>query len=294
MTAWLNYHHLYYFKTIAEEGSVSQAASRLRLGQPTLSAQLKTFENAIGVKLFERRHKRLILTEQGKVALDYARSIFELGSEMCEVLHDRVGPQRHSLHVGALDSIAKQIILQLVQKAVRSSPCQVALSEGKSDELLRELANHRLDLLLTNFVPTATEALGLLHRVISKKGVSIFGAPKFKSLRRGFPQSISQQPMILPTYDSRLRFALDHWRQTYEVAWEILVESQDIAVKKLLAISGLGLIPAASHTVSRQVASGELVELGPLEGVFEELVLVAARRRVPNPVAAYLMREFRL
>ncbi len=292
MNPWINYHHLYYFKTIAEEGSVSKAAERLRLGQPTLSAQLKQFEDALGVVLFERQHKKLILTEQGKVAVDYARSIFKLGSEMYEVLHDRILPQRHSVSIGALDSVAKQIILQMVEKSLRSFPCQVTLSEGKSDELLRELMNHRIDILVTNFVPTATAAQGLFHRVVSKRTVSVFAAPKFKGLRKKFPQSISGQPIILPTYDSRLRYALDHWSKAEGIRFDVIVESQDIAIKKLMAINGIGLIPTARHTVNRQVATGELVEIGEMKGVDEELVLVTAERKITNPVAAKLMAEF--
>lgn len=292
MNPWINYHHLYYFKTIAEEETVSRAAERLRLGQPTLSLQLKQFEDALGVKLFERQHKKLILTEQGKVALDYARSIFKLGSEMYEVLHDRITPQRHAVTIGALDSIAKQVILQMVEKSLRTFPCQATLLEGKSDELLRDLSNHRIDLLVTNFVPTATAAHGLFHRVISKRTVSVFAAPKFKHLRKKFPHSISGQPFILPTYDSRLRYALDHWAKAEGVSFDVVAESQDISVKKLMAITGIGLIPAASHTVNRQVLSGELIEIGEMKGVSEELVLVTAERRIRNPVAAKLMADF--
>lgn len=73
---WINHYHLFYFKTIAEQGTVLGAAQKLHLGQPTLSAQLKQFEDTIGVQLFERKHKKLVLTEQGKVALDYAKNIF--------------------------------------------------------------------------------------------------------------------------------------------------------------------------------------------------------------------------
>ncbi len=91
---WINYHHLYYFKTIAEEESVSKAAHKLRLGQPTLSAQLKQFEEQLGVQLFERKHKKLLLTEQGRIALDYAQNIFRLGGEMFEVLNDHITPTR--------------------------------------------------------------------------------------------------------------------------------------------------------------------------------------------------------
>ena len=178
MNQWINYHHLFYFKTIAEEGTVSKAAAKLFLGQPTLSAQLKQFENTLGVQLFERHHKKLVLTDQGKVALDYAKNIFKMGSEMYEVLHDRFRPLKPTLHVGALDSVPKQIVLKLVKHALRISPCQITLSEGKSDELLRELTAHSMDLLVTDFLPTGTEGKGLYPKSITKKKCSIFRGKK--------------------------------------------------------------------------------------------------------------------
>jgi LysR family transcriptional activator of nhaA len=294
MSNWINYHHLLYFKTIAEENSVSKAAEKLRVGQPTLSAQLKQFEDNLGVRLFERQHKKLILTEQGKVALDYARNIFNMGSEMVEALHDRLKPSKPSLCIGALDNVPKQIVLQLVKAALRVSPCQITLLEGKPDELIRELSAHKIDILLTNFIPTALEAKGLFHRVISKKNVAIYGASKFKQLRKGFPHSISNQPMILPTYDSKLRYDLDHWCRLSGISFEVLVESQDIGVKKLMVVSGLGLLPAPAHAVTRQILSGELVEIGELAGVSEELHLVTAQRKIENRIAKELMKSFRV
>lgn len=292
MNQWINYHHLFYFKTIAEEGTVSKAAEKLRVGQPTLSAQLKQFEETLGVQLFERQHKKLILTEQGKVALDYSKSIFRMGAEMYEVLHDRLKPLKPSLHLGALDSVPKQIVLQLVKHAFRISPCQVTLSEGKSDELLRELASHRMDLMVTNFLPTGTDGKGLYPKSITKKNVAFYGAPKFRALRKGFPKSISGVPMILPTYDSRLRQDLDHWAKLNKIELNIVCESQDISVKKLMAISEMGLIPTATHTVTGQILSGELVEIGQLQGVHEELFLVTAQRKIENPIASKLRDSF--
>jgi LysR family transcriptional activator of nhaA len=292
MNPWINYHHLFYFKAIAEEGTVSKAAVKLRLGQPTLSAQLKQFEETLGVQLFERHHKRLVLTEQGKVAFDYSKNIFRLGSEMYEVLHDRLKPLKPHFHVGALDSVPKQIILQLVKQAYRISPCQITLSEGKPDELLRELMAHRMDLMLTNFIPTGMDAKGLTPKLVTKKNVAFFAAPKFKHLRKGFPTSISGQPMILPTYDSRLRQDLDHWAKLNKIELNLIAESQDIAIKKMMAIEGLGLIPSATHTVTGQVLRGELIEIGQLQGVSEELILLSAQRKMQNPIAAKLMELF--
>lgn len=292
MNQWINYHHLFYFKTIAEEGSVSKAAEKLKLGQPTLSAQLKQFEDVIGVQLFERHHKKLVITEHGKVALDYSKNIFRMGSEMYEVLHDRLKPLKPSLQLGALDSVPKQIVLQLVKHAFRISPCQITLSEGKSDELLRELVAHRIDLMVTNFLPTGIDSKGLYPKSITKKNVAFYGAPKFKALRKGFPTSISGEPMILPTYDSRLRQDLDHWAKLNRIELNIVIESQDISVKKLMAINEMGLIPTATHTVTGQILRGELVEIGQLQGVHEELFLLTAQRKIENQIASKLKDQF--
>lgn len=292
MQDWINYHHLFYFKAIAEEGSVSKAAEKLRLGQPTLSAQLKQFEDNLGIQLFERQHKKLILTDQGKIAFDYAKNIFKMGSEMYEVLHDRIKPLKPTLHLGALDSVPKQIVLQLVKLAFRISPCQITLSEGKSDELIRELAAHRIDLIVTNFLPSGTDGKGLTPKSIAKKNVSFYAAPKFKGLKKGFPKSISKEPMIFPTYDSRLRQDLDHWARLNDIELNIIIESQDISVKKLMAVSELGIIPTAPHTVTGQVQRGELVEIGKLQGVYEELFLVTAQRKIENPIASKLVEAF--
>ena len=292
MNQWINYHHLFYFKTIAEEGTVSKAAEKLRLGQPTLSAQLKQFEESLGVQLFDRQHRKLALTEQGKVAFDYAKNIFRMGSEMYEVLHDRLKPLRPTLHLGALDSVPKQIVVQLVKHAFRISPCQITLSEGKSDELLRELTAHRMDLMVSNFLPSGIDGKGLYPKSITKKNVAFYGAPQLKALRKGFPKSISGQPMILPTYDSRLRQDLDHWAKLNKIELNIVIESQDISVKKLMAISGLGLIPTATHTVTNQVLRGELVEIGQLQGVSEELFLITAQRKIENRIASKLRDSF--
>jgi len=292
VSPWINYHHLFYFKTIAEEGTVSKAAEKLRVGQPTLSAQLKQFEDTLGVQLFERHHKKLILTEQGKVALDYSKGIFRMGSEMYEVLHDRLKPLKPSLHLGALDSVPKQIVLKLVKHAFRISPCQITLSEGKPDELLRELVAHRMDLMVTNFLPSGTDAKGLYPKSITKKNVAFYGAPKFKALKKGFPKSISGEPMILPTYDSQLRQDLDHWAKLNKIELNIICESQDISIKKLMAINEMGLIPTATHTVAEQVLNGELVEIGQLQGVHEELFLVTNQRKIENPIASKLRDSF--
>ena len=294
MTKWINYHHLYYFMTIAESGSVSKAAQTLRIGQPTLSAQLKVFEEGLAVRLFERQHKRLFLTEQGKIALDYARNIFKLGDEMYEALHDRLKPTRIHLRIGALDSVSKQVMLQLTEEAYQFAPCQISIVEGKYEDLILGVAAHKIDLAIANFQPKSEMAKNLNVRLLTKKQVCVFGAKKFKSLRNQFPQSLAGQPFVLPTYDSHLRYDLESWFQNKNIIIDTIAESQDAALKKQMACKGRALMTAPLYAVEQQVQSGELVEIGRLEGLKEELFLISARRKIENPVATHLMKAFKI
>lgn len=292
MNPWINYHHLYYFKTIVEEQSVTKAAQKLRLGQSTLSTQLKQFEDSIGTSLFERKNKRLILSEQGRVAFEYAQQIFKMGSEMYEVLQDRARPARVHLQIGALDSIPKTLISSLVQSALKIEPCHVTIVEGGPDQMLRELQAHKIDLFVTNFLPHGVGARGLSHKSILKKSVGIYGSKKMKHLKQNFPKSLNDQPMIMPTYDSQLRYDIEHWLKLNDVRVDIVAETQDSSLKKLLAVSGIGLISATSSSVEAQLESEELIKLGEMQRISEEIFLISAQRKIQHPVASQLIKTF--
>lgn len=292
MNPWINYHHLYYFMTIAELGSVSKAAERLRLGQPTLSAQLKQFEDSLGVQLFQRQHKRLILSEHGKLAFEYAKNIFKLGSEMYDALHDRLKPAKPSVQLGALDSIPKQIMLKVTELAYETMPCSITLVEGKFEDLMKDLVSFRLDLAITDFLPTASSSKGIFHRSLVKQSVGVFGAPKYKTLRKDFPNSIEGQKFVLPTFDSQVRYAIEHWLKIKNVNVEVVAETQDTALKVLMATTGMALIPTAEHAIGEELKAGRLIEIGSLATVNEELFLITAHRKIENPVAAAIMKNF--
>jgi len=294
MKPWINYQHLLYFKTIATEGSIALAADRLRLGPPTLSAQLKQFEATIGVKLFDRQHKKLTLTEAGRVALQYANDIFRTGDEMLEVLHDRLAPMRTHVQIAALDSVPKHLTLAVTNAAYQIGECTVSILEGKGDELIRELALHRIDLFIANYLPSTHEAGGLYSKSVAKVPVSFCGAPKFKGLRSGFPQSLSKAPMILPTVHSKLRHDLEHYLKTAGIPMDIIAETQDTSLQKLMGVDGIGIIPIPIFAVEDLIKAGSLIALGQLPGIFEEFYLVAASRKIENPISSQLMKTFRL
>lgn len=289
---WINYHHLFYFKTIAEEQSVSKAAVKLRLGQPTLSAQLKQFEEILGVQLFDRKHKRLILTEQGRIALQYSQSIFRLGDEMVDALNDRIKPEKIKIQIGALDSISKSLLTEISEACLTEFSCQIIWTEGSLDHLLKQLYAHKLDLVISNFLPRSKDSISFSHRLIKKAPVRFFGNKNFRALKKNFPDSLKDQKFILPTFDSQIREDIEYWFKSERLNFEIVVESQDTALKKYLADKGIGIIAATESTVKQSLDQDILFDLGPMGEISENIYFISSERKITNPPADFLMQRF--
>lgn len=290
---WLNYHHLQYFYTIAKEGSIAKAALRLNIGQPTLSTQLKQLEDSLGRPLFERTKQRLYLTEAGRIAFEYAEKVFLLGDEMQEALEDRLQNNRLHVQIGALDSVPKHITKELILQAYKSGNCMVSVLEGTGDRLLRELAAHKVDLLLSNYPPSADDHV-LYAKSVAKLDVVVCASQKHKSLKRNFPESLRGQPFVFPTRHSKLRQDIDHYFSVNEIKVDCVAETQDTSLQNLLGTEGVGLLPIASVVAKDLVKEKKMVILGKLKGVYEEIWLTAANRQIENSIAAKLMKEFSL
>lgn len=291
---WVNYHHLLYFKTIAMEGGIANAAKKLRLGQPTLSTQMKQFEETIGHQLFDRSKRHIQLTEAGRMVLGYAVEIFKLGDEMLDSLNDQHVTTKIQVQIGAMDTVPKHLVLKIFQHAQSNFDCIVSVIEGHGDELLRELRAHRLDLVIANYPPPVGDNGGFYAKNIAKMPVAICGASKFTKLKRGFPQSIKDQPLVLPSLQSKLRHDVQDYFKLRDIHINIKAEVQDSSLQKLMGSHGDGLIPIALPAASEAIKNKELVIIGTMEDVYEELWLIAGQRRIQNPVAAAIMKDFHL
>jgi LysR family transcriptional regulator, transcriptional activator of nhaA len=291
---WLNYHHLYYFWATAREGSIIGASKKLGIGQPTISTQIKNLEGSLNQSLFQRKGQRLILTEAGKVVLEYSNRIFKLGNELMEVVKDGTFSKRTHIQFGALDSVPKSFAKSLIHAAQKISPCTITVLEGEGDYLFRELESHRIDLVISNFPPSIGSKKEYFSRLLAKFPISIFSTKNFQSLKRRFPQSLQDQPFIMPSLHSKLRHDLNHFLKINGIYVDVIVETQDTSIQKLLGNEGMGLVPLPDFAGKELVKEGKLIKLGTLKGVMEEFWLVSSPRKIPNPVAESLMKNFKL
>jgi LysR family transcriptional activator of nhaA len=214
-----------------------------------------------------------------------------MGSEMMEVLQDRLKPEKFHVQLGALDSIPKHLIARMVESAYAIAPCSVSVLEGDDGLLVRELLAHRIDLILTNHPPVA-DGKKIFVKSLGKLKVVVCGASKFKSVKKEFPRSLDGMPFVMPTRHSKLRQDLDHYFETHHIRVDISAETQDTSLQNMLGSKGLGLLPVSAIGAQSLLKGGGLIELGVLEGITEEIFLVSASRKIENPVSSKLLKTF--
>jgi LysR family transcriptional activator of nhaA len=281
----LNYQHLYYFWTVAKEGNMSRACEKLHLTQPTVSAQIAVFEEAIGEKLFHREGRGLRLTETGQGVFHYAEEIFALGRELSGFLNGRGGGHVPRLTVGIADGLPKLLAYRLLEPALRlAEPIRLICHEDKPERLLAEIGLHSVDLVLSDIPATAAAGLRVFNHPLGESGVGVFGTQELaERYRAGFPHSLNGAPFLLPTPSLALRRSLDQWFDAENLSPNIRAEIADSALLKTFGAAGAGLFVAPT-LVESEVGRQYHVELiGVIEGVQERFYAITAQRKIQHP-----------
>jgi LysR family transcriptional activator of nhaA len=285
----LNYHHLRYFWIIATEGSLSRAARRLSVSPSSLSVQLKTLEDQLRQQLFDRRGKTLQLTEAGRIALDYANTVFKSGHELIDALSGLV-PGRQVLRIGAVATLSRNFQIGLLKSLVGRDGVELIVHSGGFAELLTQLEGHRLDLVLAN-QPAAVDADSeFQNTLLAEQPVSLVGRPAKRRAKFRFPDDLSGKPIVLPARGSGVRSAFDALVEPARIKLDIVAEVDDMAMLRLMARENPGLTLVPPVVVIDELRSGLLVERYRIPELREQFYAIARRRRFPNRLVAELIR----
>lgn len=294
MNPWLNYSHLYYFKTIAEEGSIAKASEKLSLGAPALSMQLKLLEENLQIKLFERKNKKLILTESGKIVLDYAISIFRLGLEMVDHLGDKKNPDKLRLQVGVHFALPKSIIGKLTNFVFAQGDSYITIEAGNTEMLMNNLLYHNFDLVVLPAAPLIKDKSLIISKSILKSKIVFCGAKKFRNSKKTFPQLLDAAPIILPSGDNKLRHDVENFFRENKLTLNIVAECEDTYIQKQMAIHGDGVVPMMYDAVKPYLKAHALNILGELPDIYEEIWIACMKRKIQNPLNQNIFDKFKI
>lgn len=243
---WLNYHHLLYFWTVAKEGSIVKASAVLRLAPPTISGQIKSFEEGLGKQLFSHEGRRLVLTDDGRLAFRYAEEIFSLGREMQGVLKGRLPGHPPHLAIGLTDSfprlIAARLLLPTIGRlALPAFACRVDTRE----RLLAALLAEEVDLILSDSPLEVSAKERVYSHLLGESAIGLFATEALAALYQAdFPRSLDAAPLILPSRNSALRAMLAEWFAVQGLKPQVVGELTDCAMMQAFGSAGMGLFPA--------------------------------------------------
>jgi len=281
----LNYHHLLYFWMVAREGSVARAAVQLRLAQPTLSGQIRTLENTLGEKLFQRAGRGLRLTEMGRVVSGYADEIFALGQELQESVKGQPSGRPLRLAVGVAHALPKLVAYRLIEPALAlTQRVRLNVHVQSTEKLLASLALHDLDVVLTDRVAPPGVSVRAFNHLLGDCGVTLFAAPRHTlAYRRGFPQSLHGAPFLLPSDTSTLRRALEQWFEKQRIRPRVVGEFDDSTLIEVFGQAGRGIFATPSIVEASVCKQYGVRIIGRLDRVRERFYAVSSERRLKHP-----------
>lgn len=292
---WLNYHHLLYFWMVAKEGGISRASEKLHLAQPTLSSQIRKLEKAIGVRLFDRVGRSMILTETGQTVYRYADEIFTLGRELTDALQGLPGKGSLQLTVGVPDALPKLVVYQLLKPALeQDEQVRLVCYEGKVNDLLAELALHQLDIVLADSPITPVTHIRAFNHLLGESSITIFAKANLAARYKGdFPNSLHGAPMLLPTQNTRLRRALEQWFDDSAIHPLVVHEFEDSAVMKVFGQHGEGLFPSPTAIAEEVCRQYRVRAVGCIDEVKERFYAISVERRLKHPAVVQICEAAR-
>lgn len=287
----LNFKHLKYFWTVAHEGSLTRASEVLHISTPALSVQIQKLEEQLGHTLFDRKGRQLVLNEAGRVALDYADTIFTAGADLLGSMRGIDARASKVIRIGAMATLSRNFQVSFLSPLLTREDLDIVVRSDGFSVLLKELENLQLDVLLVNTPPMVSHDIPWLTHLIAEQPVSIVGSPSRVSADADIKELLSTQPLILPSEASSIRNNFDAWLDRSGIQPKIVAEVDDMAMIRLLARADHGIAVVPPIVVRDELDSGLLVEAKHFDALTESFYAITLKRRFDNPLVRELLEQ---
>ncbi len=233
----MNFKHLKTFYTLSEEKSFTKTAVRLGCAQSGVTAQIRLFEESLGVRLFERIGKQVSLTAEGEQLMPYARKILSLVSEASALFQDF---QR--VTVGVSESIANYLFGDILKEFSAVYPdAEIYLKILDGRDYCQMLCDGEIDLAVVLDAAVAGRQLLVLKK--RKENIVLTAASTHELSGKSSisPQDFTDYGMLLPPRDCPYRQFFEQKLHSMGVRPKAALETDSVAIIKESSLSGVGL-----------------------------------------------------
>ncbi|WJH32273.1 LysR family transcriptional regulator [Paenibacillus sp. CC-CFT747] len=248
------------FADVVEQQSLNRAAQLLNISQPALSRKIMNLEESLGVRLFERKGKRLELTRAGQICYEYAIQMRQLNREFIQAMNRfKIGELPASLTIGASLTTLQSTLPDLISFYTGGSPnTDIKALTGKTHEIVSLVKDHKVDIGL---VASHIEQPGLhcdslfddhlclvlpaLHELSSAASVGM--------------RELDHLPMILFSKGTWYRIMMDEIFHRHNVFPNVKMEIDSFeAILRLVSTMGTATLLPMSYLRSRLLENNDL------------------------------------
>lgn len=278
---------------VAELGSLSKASDRLHIAQPALSRQIRQLEKELGVYLFARHGRGMIITDAGSEVLQHATRIMD---ELEAIRSSVVGGHasfRGAVAIGTTPTIAEIVTVPLVTRIREAHPdLSIRFSSAFSGYLVDWIQRGELELAISYDL----EPLHTLRIVpVMMENLVLVGPPS-AGLAWDNPvnfATLAQQQLVLPSPRHGLRKIMDHCAADvgFKIAANVEADSFGAMIDLVRHGFGLTALPLASiytHLQNGTLCAAPLIEPTPMR----KLVMVSPADRHVSPATRYVGETF--
>ncbi|MDN3652371.1 LysR family transcriptional regulator [Thalassotalea ponticola] len=285
----LNFHHLYYFWTVAKEGHLTRSAQKLNVSQSALSSQIRQLESQLGHDLFYRQGRSLLLSEAGHLVLEYAESIFNLSSELMASMQTGEYQKVQQLRIGASATLSRNFQENFLQPVIGKNNIKLVIKSSNLDDLLNQLQVHKLDLILSNRAVASDSSTPWRCKLLAQQRVCLVGPNTDQFNALSFPQALAEVKILLPGANNEIRSQFDMFCELHGISVTPYAEVDDMAMLRLLARDAGGVAVVPEVVVQDEIQTGVLKNYGSLESVTESFYAITAKRHWDLPILTELL-----
>jgi LysR family transcriptional activator of nhaA len=183
-------------------------------------------------------------------------------------------------------------VQRLLQPIIDTPHLRLLCHEDEFDDLLGDLALHRLDVVLADRPAPSNPNLRVYSHALGSSPMAWFAHPQWAAAAmRDFPASLAKVPLLLPTSHGAVRARLDQWLERNGIRARIAGEFEDSALLATFGAAGMGVFPAAALMSDKLVERDGLVRVGDCDGVEEAFYAVGTDKKIAHPLVRRLLPD---
>ncbi|MEO3991071.1 DNA-binding transcriptional regulator YeiE [Pseudocitrobacter cyperus] len=263
------------FAEVLKSGSTTQASQMLALSQSAVSAALTDLEGQLGVQLFDRVGKRLVVNEHGRLLYPRALALLEQATEIEQLFREDNG----AIRVYASSTIGNYLLPEMIGRYRRDFPdLPIELSVGNSQDAINAVADFRVDI---GFIEGPCHSADIVAEPWLEDELVVFAAPDSSLLEGEVTLArLAAEPWILREKGSGTREIVDYLLLSHLPQFRLGMELGNSEAIKHAVRHGLGISCLSRRVIAEQLESGKLVEVPvPLPGLNRTLWRIHHRQK---------------